>query len=253
MAKALSILGVVLYTALAFQLWRTQLYQSYRWLFVYSIFSVVRLSVTPLVPNGTNFYFQWWAATEVSVWMLFVLMVLELHAQIFQQYPGLASYGRRLFQVGLAVSIPISLLTLFPEFGPDEFRLISVTSVVIIQRGLLTSLILFLFVLLLSLVWLRVSLSRNCILHTIVFFLYFSAKVGMAFVFQALGIQMADKFNLALALVSDLCVLAWIVGLTPAGEAADMKVGHQWNPEQGERLVQQLSAINSTLSRSSRK
>ena len=124
MEKALRIIGVLAYLALAFRLWRAGLLKSYRWLFIYSLFAAVRIFQSLLFTAfNTDLYFYWWATTEVLAWVLFVLMILELHGLIFQHYPGLASFGRKLFQIGLGVSIPISLLTLLPRdwARPDRF------------------------------------------------------------------------------------------------------------------------------------
>lgn len=255
MEKALSIFGILAYLALAFRLWQIGLWKSYRWLFTYCLVAATRIAGTRLLFTkfSTDNYFHWWAGTEVTIWMLFVLMVLELHGQIFQQYPGLASFGRRLFKVSLAISIPLSIISVLPETGTLRAESTIMTTVIVLQRSIVTSLLLFLIILLASMLSLLVRLKRNAIVHAVVFFLYFLAKAGLSLVFQSLGVQMKEQISIALMTVTILCVIAWIFGLTTAGESVEVRVGHQWSPDKGERLVEQLSAINSALSRSTRK
>jgi hypothetical protein len=45
----------------------------------------------------------------------------------------------------------------------------------------------------------------------------------------------------------------WLVGLNRRGEEKDIVVGHQWNPGDDQRLLEQLGAINARLLRSGRK
>ena len=257
MGTALSIIGVIAYTVLSWRLRKTGLVTQYRWLLWYSIFAALRIFQGQLFvwfqAYKTNLYFVWWVATEVTAWVLFVLMVLELHAKIFKPYPGLASFSRRLFQVGLAVSIPLSLITLLPELGsrsPNQY----VMAVMVLQRGVMTSLIVFLFVLLGAVLWFRLQLPRNAIVHTIVFFLYFLAKAGIAFVFQVFDLHVHREISTSLQAAAVLCVLGWIFGLRPLGETVRRPpAGEGWSPERSAELQRQMGALGSMLDPSVRK
>jgi len=50
-----------------------------------------------------------------------------------------------------------------------------------------------------------------------------------------------------------LCLGYWVFALKPQGESKSIVVSHQWKPEQEERLLSQLQAINSSLLRAARK
>jgi hypothetical protein len=257
MGTALSIIGVIAYAVLSWRLRTTGLIAQYRWLFWYSIFAALRIFQGQLFvwlkANKTNLYFVWWAATEVTAWVLFVLMVLELHAKIFKPYPGLSSFSRRLFQVGLAVSISLSLITLLPELGSHSKNQY-IMAVVVLQRGVMTSLIVFLFVLLGAVLWFRLQLPRNAIVHTVVFFLYFLAKAGITFVFQVFDLQVHRETSMSIQAAAVLCVLAWIFGLRPSGEAVRRPPGGEgWSPERSAELQRQMGALGSMLDPSVRK
>jgi hypothetical protein len=101
--------------------------------------------------------------------------------------------------------------------------------------------------LLFSLIWFRVNVRKNTLVHAAIFFVYFFAKAGIAFIVQTMGIDIRGNTNTALLILSDLCVIAWIFGLRPEGEHSEVRVGHRWNPEEGERLVQQLAKLNESL------
>lgn len=257
MGTVLSIIGVIAYAVLSWRLQTTGLVTQYRWLFWYSIFAALRMFQGQLFvwfqAYKTNWYFVWWAATEATAWVLFVLMVLELHGKIFRPYPGLSSFSRRLFQVGLAVSIPLSLITLLPELG-SQSKNQYIMAVVVLQRGVMTSLIVFLFVLLGAVLWFRLQLPRNAIVHTIVFFLYFLAKAGITFVFQVFDLQVHRETSTMIQAAAVLCVLAWIFGLRPSGEAVRRPPNSaDWSPERSAQLQRQMGTLSSILDPSVRK
>lgn len=258
MGTALSIIGVIAYAVLSWRLRATGLIEQYRWLFWYSTFAALRMLQGQLFlwfnAHKTNLYFIWWVATEVTVWILFVLMVLELHAKIFKPYPGLSSFSRRLFQVGLAVSIPISMITLLPELGSQASKNQYIMAMVVLQRGVMTSLIVFLFVLLGAVLWFRLQLPRNAIVHTVIFFLYFLAKAGLTFVFQVLDLQVHREISMGSQAAAVLCVLAWIFGLRPSGEAVRRPPNSaDWSPERSAQLQRQMGTLSSILDPSVRK
>jgi hypothetical protein len=49
------------------------------------------------------------------------------------------------------------------------------------------------------------------------------------------------------------CLLLWLVGLRRGGESRTTVVGHLWNRAEGQRLAEQLEAINDSLERMRRK
>lgn len=253
MEKQLLILGVALCCGLALKLWRAGLLAQYRILFVYALFTAVRVSVPLIVGwrNPSSAYANWWVLTEAISWIIYVVLVLELYSAIFYQFPALASFGKKIFQLAIGVSVVVALAGMF-LFSPTVSKYPGLDALLITRRVIMTSLIVFLILLLFSMSWFRVKLKKNTIIHAIVFFVYFLAKAGVVFVLQSVGFKVLSTVNLILLGISNLCILVWIVGLTRTGEMAQVAVGHQWNPEKGERLVEQLAALNSTLARSNR-
>jgi hypothetical protein len=252
MEQIFALAAIVLNFLLALRLKISGLATPYRGLFLYAIFIMVRGLVPAFAsqfsrgwgPNG-YFYSYWWAFTEVILWVFLVILVLDLCTAIFQDFPSLASFGGRIYRVALGVAIAFSLASLFLSGLPEENTILHVFFAV--QRVVLTSLLLVILALLFSLTWFRVNVRKNTIVHAIVFFVYFFAKAGIAFILQTLGLEIRGGTSTALILVADLCYLAWIIGLRPEGETVELRVGHRWNPEEGERLVQQLAKLNDSL------
>ena len=252
MEQILTLTGIGLSFLLILRLKMTGLDSSYRWLFRYALFTLIR-GVVPHVAgqfwrgwhvNG-YYYSYWWAATEVIQWFFLVILILDLCSAIFQDFPSLASFGGRIYRFALGAAITVSLAGLFFSGLPEDNTLLHVF--IAVQRVVLTSLLLVILALLFSLTWFRVNVRKNTLVHAITFFVYFFAKAGIAFIVQTMGIQIRSGTNSALVLVADLCLLAWIIGLRPEGENVELRVGHRWNPEEGERLVQQLAKLNDSL------
>jgi hypothetical protein len=252
MEQTLSLTGLGLSLLLLVRLASVGLVSAYRWLFGYAVFIFIR-GIVPLIAgrftrgwdqNG-YYYSYWWASTELIQWFFLVILVLDLCAAIFQDFPSLASFGGRIYRVALGAAISVSLASLFFSGLPEDQTLLYVF--IALQRVVLTSLLLVILALLFSLTWFRVNVRRNTLVHAVIFFVYFFAKAGIAFIVQTMGIEIRAGTNMVLVMVADLCLLAWIVGLRPEGEKVELRVGHRWNPEEGERLVQQLAKLNDSL------
>jgi len=250
MEKNLIILGIFLCVGLAIKLWHSGLVSQYKGLFIYAIFSAIRVFVPLLFEwkQTSSIYAYWWLGTEVASWVIYVVLVLELYSAIFHQFPALASFGRKLFQVAIGVSVLVGLggMFLFASH-PSQFPLLD--GVLVTRRVVMTSLLIFLICLLFSLSWFRIRLKPNTIVHTVIFFIYFLSKAGFVLVLQILGLNVLSFLNLALLAISNLSILAWAVFLTQRGESTEVVVGHNWNPEKGKRLAEQLAALNSSLAR----
>lgn len=247
MEKNLVILGLVLNILLVLRLWRTGLHSPFRHLFLYSFFVLIRSGVPVLAgwKQNSGSYAYWWAFSEPIFWLLAVLLALDLCASIFHQFPALTSWGGRIYKAALGVGVVLSLGTLFLSGAPEQFIWLHI--LLAVQRVVLTSLLLVILALLFSLAWFRVNLTRNTLNHAVIFFVYFLAKAGVVFLLQTVGLQIRGNVNMALTILADACFLAWIVGLTPRGQNVELRVGHQWNPEEGERLVRQLALLNDSL------
>ena len=243
----------MLSAALAARLLHTRLHRHYRYLFAYALISVAQLSILLCLPHSrltyrSTIYGIVWVVTEAVLVGVFVLMVVELYGQILERYPGIASLTRRLFSWAALVGIPLSLLTLLFDVGDaSPSRLLSQFQ--LLQRGILTCLMLLVLVMVCFLTWYPMRLSRNTAWHAAIFFVYFLSKSGLILVLQLAGVDVQANVSSGLMAVSLGCMVCWLVALRPSGERAEVRVGQRWSEAECHRLLRQLEGLNSALSR----
>src|SRR5262249_47730196 len=121
------------------------------------------------------------------------------------------------------------------------------------ERGVATSLAVFLLLLLLMVTWFAVPLSRNLLTHCCIYTIYFSAN-NLVFLYRHLGgVDAAYLSSVSKMSVGLICLLCWFLGLSESGDEriASLRLGR--SPLQGQRLLGQLESLNSTLLRVARK
>jgi hypothetical protein len=126
-------------------------------------------------------------------------------------------------------------------------------AVFVMGRAICSSLAIFLLLITAFLVFYPVPLSRNVIVHTVVYAVYFLSLTMTYFVRNVAGPDVVLPLNIVLQAVTVLTLLAWIVLLSPAGEQVVISVRPRWAPEEEQRLVRNLDSINAALLRAARK
>lgn len=238
---------------LAARLYKTQLFRVYPWLFVYLSVRFLRsLMLLPFNPTET-IYGTLWMATEPVLWLLYVLIVLELCSLILGKFRGIATASQWAVSLALAVSILVSLLTLSADLSVPIVKYPEIVYFNVIRRGLFSSLLLFLLLMIAFLRWYPVPLSRNLVTHTIIFAVYFSSYAAGLLIRNLLGFGVTRLFSTALEAISVACLAAWILLLSPAGEARPLKLRPKIDPSDEQRILEHLNALNSSLLRTGRK
>jgi hypothetical protein len=179
-------------------------------------------------------------------------MTLELYGQVLSKFTSLATFSRLVFRWTIVLAIVGSAITLIPDLGQATgSKLLS--DFLIIQRGVVTSLLFFILLLLGILLWYPIQLPRNTVVHAIVFSAYFFLKSGLIVVLQLLGVTIYRSVSAGLIALSIVCVTAWLLLLTRQGEAARVRVGLHWNRAESDRLIGQLEKANAMLAQVTRK
>ena len=242
------------------------LHRNYRFFCAYLLFRVLRavlligvpwgvkqLEQRPNVPFATNAYGWVWLLTEPVLWVFWVLVVLELYSLVLQNYKGIASLGRWVLLAGLVAAVGISFLTLQADLSNPAEKYPIVRQCLVIGRGVASSLVIFLLVISCFLAWYPVPLSRNVVVHCIVYAGYFLSTTLAFLLRNLLGSTVTEAVSLLLSCVTLVCLLVWICLLNREGESAKMRLRPRWAEDQEEDLVGHLAAINSTLLRAARK
>ena len=244
------------FLASAFVVWRLYslgLQKTYRYFFAGMALGVIRTAL--LFPFGlrTEIYYQIWVATQPLLWLSYLFIVSELYSLVLRQYPGIETMGRWFFFGGVATAAIISALTVLPTMGAAPVRYAMTYYYALIERGIATSLAIFLLLLLLLVTWFTIPLSRNLMTHCIVYTVFFFAN-NVIFLYRHLGGQKASYLhNISKLTVGLGCYFCWAFLLTRSGEnrTASLRLGR--SPLEEKRLLGQLEGLNATLLRTARK
>lgn len=240
------------YALLLLKLCKANLHRTYRFFVAYLIVRLTRSLVLLALPMGTSIYGWTYVFTEPILWVFYVLVVLELYSLVFRNYKGIASLSRWALGGALCVSVVLSLLSLYPDLSsPQPYPILLHVSVM--ERAIVSSIAIFLLLITGFLVFYPVPLSRNVIVHCIVYSVYFLSLTMTKFIRNVVGPQTVLPLNMALLILTCATLLLWILFLTPAGENKTVVLRYQWTEEDEDRLIQQLDSINSTLLRAARK
>jgi hypothetical protein len=242
--------------ASAFVVWRLYslgLQKTYRYFLVGMALAVIRTAVLfPLGPR-TRIYYQVWVATQPLLWLSYLLIVSELYFLALRQYRGIYSLGRWFFFGAVTTAAIISAMTVLPTIAAAPVRYPMVYYYALIERGIATSLAIFLLLLLLLVTWFTIPLSRNLLTHCIVYSVYFFAN-NVIFLYRQLGGKDAsDLSSLSKLTVALGCYYCWAFLLSRSGEDRSVSLNLGRSPLEEKRLLGQLEGLNATLLRTARR
>ena len=246
--EILIILQTAVLVSLSFRLWWTKLHRVYLYFFGYLLAELLQIGILIVVPFRTNLYRDAWVATESITLCFYVLVVLELYGLVLRDLAGIASVSRRYIKITLAIAILFSLLPLYFEKTPIN----TTQYVFLFERAVFSSLVLFLLLIAIFLAYYPLPLGRNLIVYLVGFAVCFLTKATALFI-NNLSYNWNRQVDTIRMAATTLCLGYWVFALKPQGESKSIVVSHQWKPEQEERLLSQLQAINSSLLRAARK
>jgi hypothetical protein len=121
------------------------------------------------------------------------------------------------------------------------------------ERAVNFSLVVFLLSILGFLMQYPITLSRNIIVHSMVFSVYFLGNTAIYLLLSMRGKDSLDVVAYALSAITLAAVGAWLVLMNPAGELRKLRLRPHWMPGKEEELVSQLNHLNAALLRVTRK
>ncbi len=245
---ALQFAQIAGFAILFWRLAATKLTGTYSYFTAYVVFQVVRLILAVFIPYRSNAYGYFFFTCEPIVWILSALAILEVYGIVLRYHPGIATWGRWSLMASIGASILLALCTLFVDYQYASEKYPILANFLLLSRLVTISLLLFVVLITLCLLWFPIVLNRNTVVHCCVFAGYFLIKSATTIVAGLLlSGQSLVPLNIAVQLLVALCCALWIVGLSAAGETIPAKIGHYWDPGQEERLMAQLNSINRTL------
>jgi hypothetical protein len=258
MARILDLLIVAGTAILSIRLLGAGLYRRYRVFFFYLVFATLRSGVLSSINQRGSAYQKIWVLTEPLEWLFYVLVVLEIYALVLQDYRGLSTAGRWALIAAVVLALLASALTLLAPSQSAQSHLMRYYYVA--ERAVYFSLAVFLLTILGILMQYPITLSRNIIVHSMVFSVYFLGNTVLYLLLSMGGRQSGAQLQAFLTVVTyalDAITLAaigaWLVMLNPAGESRKVSLRPQWMPGKEEELVSQLNHLNAALLRATRK
>ena len=241
-------LQVPVVAGLCLRIWWTRLYRVYTWFFIYLLLVLLQTIVPTYFPVQGAAYLYIWMVSETLVVALYTLVVLETYAIILRDLPGIATVARQYMTVAIFCAIVVSLLLVgfekTPRTVPQYFM--------VCERATISSLLAFVLLSMIFLVYYPVPLTRNAVTYSAGFAIYFLAKSVTLFVAN-LRYYFWRQVDMVLLALSVACLLFWLLTLNKAGEAKTVFVGYRWNREDENQVLSKLKAINDSLLRATKK
>jgi hypothetical protein len=230
------------------------LFRRYRALTSYLVFRAFVTGTALLFfdKSSSPEYMKFWILTEPIIWVFYVLNVIELYSLVLEKHRGLYTLGRWFLYAGLSISVVISGLALLPKLNGGTAQVSKVMGYYIaIERGVDFALLIFLLLILLWLTQYPVPLSRNVVIHSLAYSILFLSSSAGLFVRAVFGIQVSTSVSTFFLGIGTACILIWLVFLTPKGEEVRVSLPI-FGPEQEQRILSHLEALNNTLLKVSR-
>lgn len=238
--------SIICHTVLLWRLWSEKLGRTY---FAVSVFLAAEtLESALLLPvNSRTYQYIYYVASPI-VLVLAYLVVLELYRLTLEDYPGIASAGRKAVSWSLGLAAVISAAYAIPDLRHSG----GATQVyAVLERSTVLGILLFLVLIQLFLLRYRLRLSPNRRIYATGYAIYFALTMALDVVIAALGIQAALSLNLWTNVAASVLLVVGAGLLTHKGEVKPQLEAVDSSAERA-RLQQQLADINRMLSRAAR-
>jgi len=250
--RAIWLLGILCAVLLAGNFFRLKLARNYRFFLVYLIFDCARSTALWFYSPGSVSYRSLWRAAEPVIWILYVLVVLELCSLVFKDYLGIHALGRWIVYGSLALSVLLSTVTVLPTWMHSTEGAFAIQRFLMVERGVDFAVVLLLLLLLVFLVLFPIQLSRNVIVHSILYAVFFTTNSMGILIVNLTGYRLSITVSTCLMGVSVLCMIGWLVLITRDGEQKIMAIRRPVSVDE-DRLIAQLTEVNATLMRASKR
>jgi hypothetical protein len=235
----------------AVNLYRSGSWRQYRVFFAYLIFRVPCIAGALLLEGPSNRYLQFFIYTEPLTMIFYVLVVLELYRLVLARYRGLYTLGRWAMVAAMMVAVVVSAVSLraAPSHALDfrGFAFVELN----LEAHLDLAIVVFILLIICFLGRYPIRLSRNVLVHTVVYSVFFFAN-SLGLIFWLFHKSIAVTINETLMGIASACAIAWWIGLTPKGEEVEVHLPNL-GPDAEERVLERLEALNATLLKASQK
>jgi hypothetical protein len=241
------------YVGLLLKIYFEPVLHRYRYFAIYLAVMASRGVLLLIVPEKTTLYGWIFIFSAPVVWVCYILVVTELYSLVLAEYKGIATFGRYTLGVALGFSVLLAGSTLIFDLSSRAEQFPILLAVFATERWVISSLVILLILITAVLLWFPMPLSRNVVVHSLVYFLYFLSKALALFFRNTMGPTAIHLMNTVVMCTAAACLMIWLLFLSREGERKVVKNRIQWDQEAQDRLLQQLDSINASLLRSARK
>jgi hypothetical protein len=246
--------GIAIDIVVAGRLAQLRLMGRYPVLFAYQCVATVRGLVLVVLLHGSRrllgFYGPVYFASQLVVWILYFLLIIELYSRMVEEFSGIRRLGNLVLYSGLGiVAAACSILMLSDhQAGFDYYPLVSYLALQL--RSVFLSLSALTLLLLLFVAHYRIRIRRNVWILYAFFGTYFVTSAAMFTMRRYFGAAFDPVRNFVGSL-SYLCCLSGIAWfLSKAGEAESRPIsvfGSKGSQELDAALSLQLQSFNQVL------
>jgi hypothetical protein len=246
---------IVCHGVLLWRLWSQKLAGVYLFLTIFLVGETLQDLAGFPIPQNSRLYAWLFVYSSPVLWLFAYFVVLELYRLILEDYPGIASVGRKAVSWCMGLALVVSILYALPDLkgapgGPSPILRIYFVA----ERSTVLGLLLFLVLIQVFLLHYRLRLSRNRMVYATGYALYFGVVVAQDVILTALGIQTAGTagtVGLWTTVLAGVILLAGAALLSSQGEARVQLESVDSGSDRA-RLQQQLTDMNRLLSRAAR-
>ena len=238
---------VLLFASLAVRLISANLWKRYPVFFWFIALSVLESTWPFLLNTSSDAYEHIWIVTEPVFYIFHVFLVVELYGLVLENHRGLYSLGKWATYLAVVIATGISILSLIPHFNPhttQQSKLLGYYYA--LSRGIDFGLSLFLILILFFLSRYPVRLSRNVLVHAAIYTIFFFVSTLGVFMRTFFGIRASQQVSEAMSIANCICLVAWLIFLTPAGERVQAAFP-TLSPDRERHVLLQLETLNATL------
>ena len=234
--------------ALCIRLWWSSLYKTYPYFFGYLVLELLQTLLPVFVAVNSRMYRDWYVVSQALLICFSALVVLELYSTVLRGWVGIGNVSRRYIKLTLGIAIALSLLHLILEKPPNTLT----GYLFIFQRPIVSSLLIFILLITAFLLYYPIPIGRNVLIYLMGYAVFFITNATSIFV-RNLGYYWARPISDVNMAVYEICLAFWLLALHRSGEGKRVVPGHHGSPQDEERLLARLEAINTSLLRAGRK
>jgi hypothetical protein len=211
--------------------------------------TIVSETVLYFTPYHTMRYFRRYVAAECIRILISGWVVLTIFRSVFRHYPGIAQMSGWVIKISFVLAMLVGII--LGNLGETHSKDRILDRLFLAEVLTSAAFVVFLVLLQTVLLFFPIRLSRNTLVHSFAFGLFFLCKT-LLFVQIRMQYQTLHIASLVFEPIVLLTYCIWVFGLSPSGEAQTRTARSNWTPDEEQELKRQLSSLENLIVATSR-